>query len=44
MKLIRTLSPIEEELEAFNQIASSLNVVTISKVKGSIFQETLELP
>jgi len=42
MKPIRILSPMEEGFEAFNQIASSLNVVTISQVKGSIFQETLE--
>lgn len=42
MKLIRTLSPLEEGFEAFNQIASSLNVVTISKVKGSISRKTLE--
>lgn len=42
MTLIRALSPIEEGFEAFNQIASSLNVVTISKVKGSIRKATLE--
>lgn len=42
MKLIRPLSPLEEGFEIFNQIASSLNVVTISKVKGSISRQTLE--
>lgn len=42
MKLIRILSPVEEGFEAFNQIASSLNVVTLSKVKGSISKEALE--
>lgn len=42
MTFIRTLSPLEEGFEAFNQIASSLNVVTISKIKGSILQKTLE--
>ncbi|MEO1401675.1 MAG: condensation domain-containing protein [Cyanobacteria bacterium J06635_1] len=42
MKLIRALSPIEEGFEACNQIANTLNVVTISKVKGSISKETLE--
>ncbi|MEL7223620.1 MAG: condensation domain-containing protein, partial [Cyanobacteria bacterium J06576_12] len=42
MKPIRMLSPVEEGFEAFNQIASSLNVVTISKIKGAMSQEALE--
>lgn len=42
MKSIRMLSPVEAGFEAFNQIASSLNVVTISKIKGAMSQEALE--
>ncbi|MEL6879885.1 MAG: condensation domain-containing protein [Cyanobacteria bacterium J06607_10] len=42
MNPIRRLSPVEEGFEAFNQIASSLNVVTISRIKGFMSQEALE--
>jgi len=42
MKLIRILSPVERGFEAFNQIASSLNVMPLSKVKGSISKGALE--
>ena len=42
MILERKLMPLEREMENLNRLASSLNIVTISKVKGSISQDALK--
>ncbi|WP_424100887.1 phthiocerol/phthiodiolone dimycocerosyl transferase family protein [Moorena producens] len=42
MNFDRPLTPWEQGLEIFNRIASSLNVVTISKIKGYISQDSIE--
>ena len=42
MNLERKLVPFEKGLEILNRIASSLNVVTISKVKGYIIPDSLK--
>lgn len=42
MNIERKLVPFEKGLEILNRTTSSLNVVTISKVKGSIGQDSLK--
>jgi NRPS condensation-like uncharacterized protein len=42
MSLDRQLVPFEQELEKVNRIANSLNVITISQLKGCLSQDSLK--